>query len=378
LAKANEATGPIDATTGSERSTITMREPATRSIPRWLFVAGEASWRALALGAVVYFAFEIVAYLHVAIIPLVLGLFIAALLEPLTKQLERVVPRGVAALVALVVALGVFGGGLAFLGLRIAHQVAEARGFVERGWHELIQLIDASPVDMKGGQLGRLVSSFSDALGSQPGGVVSNVANGARAVFLSASEALLTVAFAFFIMRDGRTLFRTWTRRLDGVRAEQVHRTGVSVWSTLGRYLRGLSIVALVNALEKGLVLLLLGIPMVVPIMILTFVGSFIPLAGPILAGAVASLVALAHSGITDALIVVGASLVIQIIEGNVLQPFILGRAMRLEPILILGSVVIGAIVAGLAGAFLAVPLLAAVKGAVLVLRDDAVGESDG
>jgi predicted PurR-regulated permease PerM len=162
------------------------------------------------------------------------------------------------------------------------------------------------------------------------------------------------------------------------VRAEQVHRTGVSVWSTLGRYLRGLSIVALVNALEKGLVLLLLGIPMVVPIMILTFVGSFIPLAGPILAGAVASLVALAHSGITDALIVVGASLVIQIIEGNVLQPFILGRAMRLEPILILGSVVIGAIVAGLAGAFLAVPLLAAVKGAVLVLRDDAVGESDG
>ena len=133
----------------------------------------------------------------------------------------------------------------------------------------------------------------------------------------------------------------------------------------------------LANALMKAGALLVIGIPMVLPIAVLMFIGSFVPFAGPIVAGAVATLVALTHGGLTDALLIIAASFGIQIIEGNVLQPLVIGRTLQLHPIAVLAGVTTGAIVAGLGGAFVAIPLMAAVKNGVHAAREAKAEEAE-
>jgi predicted PurR-regulated permease PerM len=338
-------------------------------LPAWLHLAGGASWRLLVLGAVVYFGFRALLYFHIVLLPLVLALFIAALLQPLETRLAKLLPRSLAALTALLLGLALLVGAFVFLGVRVAAQVKEASDFVDRGLNQLVSWLRSTPFDWNLEQPEDIATSLTKWLSSRTAGIASKVATGTMAAFVIGSQILLTLAFSFFVMRDGRRLFDGYIRRLSDRREKQVRHMAASAWETLGRYLRGLSLIALANSLLKGLALVILGVPMILPIMVLTFIGSFIPFAGPIVAGAVAALVALAHSGPTNALLVVAAAFLIQIIEGNVLQPYILGKTMHLSPLLILAAVTFGAIVAGLAGAFLAVPVLAAAKSALGVWK---------
>ncbi|HEX6275222.1 MAG TPA: AI-2E family transporter [Polyangiaceae bacterium] len=352
------------------------RRGVSARLPAWLVLAGDASWRLLVVGALVYFGFRALLYFHIVLLPLVLALFIAALLEPVVTRLERLLPRSLAALTALLLGLGLLVAGFVFLGVRVAAQVKQASDFVDRGLTQLVSLFRSTPFDGNLEQPADIAASMAKWLSSRGAGIASSVATGTMAVFIVGSQILLTLAFSFFIMRDGPRLFDRYIGRLNDRGEERVRHMATSAWETLGRYLRGLSLIALANSLLKGLALLILGIPMILPIMVLTFLGSFIPFAGPIIAGAVAALVALAHSGPTDALLVVAAALLIQIVEGNVLQPFILGKTMHLQPLMILAAVASGAIVAGLAGAFLAVPVLAAGKTALGVWKRERAAEA--
>jgi predicted PurR-regulated permease PerM len=132
---------------------------------------------------------------------------------------------------------------------------------------------------------------------------------------------------------------------------------------------RGTAIVALVDAVIIGIGLLVIGVPLVLPLAILTFLGAFLPLVGAVLAGLVAALVALVDGGITDALLVTGVIVVVQQVEGDVLAPLVLGRAVKLHPLVILVTLTAGAVIGGLVGAFLAVPVTAVVVAVGAELR---------
>jgi predicted PurR-regulated permease PerM len=140
-------------------------------------------------------------------------------------------------------------------------------------------------------------------------------------------------------------------------------------WDALGAYIRGTAIVGLVDAVAIGGTMLVLGVPLVAPIAVITFFGAFFPLVGAVVAGVIAALVALVTTGFVPALILAAATIVVQQVEGDVLQPLVLGRAVHLHPLVILLSLTGGAIVAGIAGAFLAVPVAAVVSVAVAHLR---------
>ncbi|HWC27644.1 MAG TPA: AI-2E family transporter, partial [Solirubrobacteraceae bacterium] len=141
------------------------------------------------------------------------------------------------------------------------------------------------------------------------------------------------------------------------------------MWTVVSRYVRGVAVVALVDALLIGLALVIIGVPLVVPLMALTFLGAFIPLVGAVLAGAVAALVALVAEGPIAAVLVVLAITAIQQLEGDLLYPIVVGQAISLHPVAILLVLTAGTVIAGLAGALLAVPIAAAIWAAIDQLR---------
>lgn len=341
-----------------------------REVPTWLERGAAVGWRLLVIGAAVYYGALTIAGLRIVTVPLLLALFVAALLRPAARLGERFMPASLAAFATVSLSLLVLGGALTLLGFGIAGQVQQAADSAARGWRQFVDILARSPLTGSG-DASELLSTAADELQSRAGGLASQVAAGAETVVTFVSQLLLTLVFSFFFVRDGQRIFDYLVTRLSEKSEHKARRVGDRAWSTLGRYLRGLALIALFNSLLKGLALVLIGVPLVVPIMILTFIGSFIPFAGPIIAGSVATLIALADSGWTAALWVVGAALCIQAIEGNVLQPYVLGRTMSLHPVLILAGVTAGAILAGLAGAFLAVPVLAVVVNSFPAVRSE-------
>ncbi|HEX6024515.1 MAG TPA: AI-2E family transporter, partial [Solirubrobacter sp.] len=170
---------------------------------------------------------------------------------------------------------------------------------------------------------------------------------------------------SFFLVKDGR---RMWTWLLEMVprrRRDAINEMGSRAWTVLTSYTRGVVFVATVDAVLIGIVLLALGIPLALPLIVLTWVAAFFPIIGAIAAGAAAVLVALVSDGPTAALIVLVAIVVIQQVEGNVLYPVVVGPRLRLHPLVVLLSVAAGGTLAGIPGAFLAVPI-ATVLGALL------------
>jgi predicted PurR-regulated permease PerM len=177
----------------------------------------------------------------------------------------------------------------------------------------------------------------------------------------------------FFLVHDGRRMWAWAVGLFPAGRRADVEAIGVRVWAALSAYVRGVAMVAVVDAVLIGLALLVIGVPLVVPLMVITFLGAFVPLVGALVAGAVAALVALVIEGVIAAVLVTVAIVVIQQLEGDLLYPLVVGRAIALHPVAILLALTAGTVVAGIIGALLAVPVAAAVWTAADHLRRDQV-----
>ncbi len=182
---------------------------------------------------------------------------------------------------------------------------------------------------------------------------------------------ILTVIVLFFFVKDGEQIAGWLLHLVPRERRETVRRGAGRGWGTLTAYMRGIVVVATADAVSVGLGLLLIGVPLVLPLMLLTFFGAFIPIVGAFAAGLVAVLVALVSGGLTDALLVLAMFIAVQQLEGNFLQPLVMGRAVHLHPLVVLLALTAGATVAGIAGAFLAVPLAAVVAAIGNEFRSD-------
>ena len=339
------------------------------AVPGPLRLAAAIAWRVLVVAAAVVVVALIVAKLRIVAIPLFVALLVATQLMYLVDWLaERGAPRWAGALGALVVGLAVLAGlGAALVGTVIADfdrlDVNFEGGLAEIG-DFLVEEFDVPPEDVH-----EAIADLLGALRDNTSTILGGVFSGASLALELVAGTILAVVMLFFMLKDGRTMWE-WTVRLaPAPRQADARAIGDRAWTILGAYFRGTATVALIDAVFIGLALWLIGVPLVLPLAVLTFFAAFIPIVGAVAAGIVAVLVALVSEGLTEAILVGLAVLAVQQIEGNVVAPVLVGRRLSMHPMVVILSVVAGGVVWGVAGAAIAVPLVAVVWGVASYLN---------
>ena len=332
------------------------------AVPRGLAVASAVTLRVIiVVGGIVLLAL-FAKRMMVVLLPVIIALLLATLLAPMAAWLRaHKAPPALAAFVAVLVAFLVFLGLWGLVIPPFVSQVPSVADNVERGAGQVADL--AKPLGITGEDVQRGVQQAREQL--QSGRVAGQVLSGALLVAQWAAAIVLIAVLTFFFLKDGEQL-RDWT---VGLFAERRRPMLVEVldraWGALATYVQGVFLVATIDAVLIGIVLLIVGVPIALPLIVLTFLGAFFPIVGAFLAGAAAVLVALVSGGTVDAVIVLAAIVAIQQLEGNVFYPLVVGKRLMLHPVAILLALTAGGVLAGVAGAFLAIPI-AAVTSAVM------------
>ena len=341
---------------------------------RWtdggLVRAGVTAWSVLGIVGLVVLAGFVLTQLTVVIVPLVLALFPAAVLVPPTSALKnRGVPPGLAALIVLVGALGLLAGLFGVLMPAVAGELGGLAENLEAGYTQLRAYLANSPLDLQTPSLDQALEQFQERA-SEEGGDLGGRVLEAGTLLVEGIAGLAFLLFAlFFYLKDGPRI-AGWIRSLfpPGLRAD-AQGIGDRVWFTIGAYIRGLLVIGLADAILIGAGLFIIGVPLALPLSVLVFFGALFPIIGAFLAGTVAVLVALATNGLGPALAVLALIIVVQQLEGHILTPIMLGRATELHPLAVIAALTTGAVLLGVLGAFLSVPVAASVARAVAYLR---------
>lgn len=345
--------------------------PQERLVPAWLDRAAAISWRILPVGLVGWGLFHVASNLFLVVVPAFVGLLLAALLVPLVGGLERRgLRRGVAAGLTLGLAVVVLGGLLALVVWRFVAQSSVAMGQVEDIRRTLIEWVAASPLDLTEAEIRHELAQLGTRIRENIGTIASGAIGGTRVLLEVISGALLALVLTFFFLRDGDGM-ADWLVALT-VREPHRHRARASIheaFGTLSDYIKGVVIIGAFDATGVVLGMWLLGLPLLLPIWFLVFLGAFFPVVGAFVAGLAAVVVGLVVEGVATGLIVLAIVVGVEQIEGNILQPAVMGRQVPLHPAVVLLALTAGAVLGGIAGAALAVPVAAAFSAAGHVLR---------
>lgn len=314
-----------------------------------------------------YVLITVLARVASLVLAIAAAILLSALLTPLVNALVRLrLHRGLASLVGVIVLLAVIGAVGTLFALGIARELDTLRSDVTGGIDRIREWLVTGPLGLSEEQLDRAGEQASEQLR----GIAPQLLRGASNVLEAVGMALLGLVLLFFLLRDGRSMVRWFLSGLSDRNRDCAHRAAGAGWKALQGYVRGSAIIAAVDATGIGIGLFILGVPLALPLALITFLFSFIPLVGATVAGALAVLVALAARGPVIALLALGVVLVVQNLEGNLLEPLVMGRAVRLHPAVILIAIAAGALVAGIGGALLATPLTAMTYRMVGVLKD--------
>lgn len=327
------------------------------SVPGWLVAWGDIAWRLVAIGIVVFFGFRALRIISVVILAVVVAIFLAAILwKPYAWLRDRGLPGAPASLLTLA-------GGVAVIAGVVGLMVPPVADAFETLSADVTELIDSGREWLTTGPLGLTeaeIDSYWENItqwARQAGS--DSLLGGATAVLEVITGSFLAVIVTFFLLKDGRGLLDGLKTRLSGDRASKVE-TGFTVGrQTLARYMGGIAIVGLFDAVLIGIALWVVGAPLVIPLAVIVFFGAFIPLVGAFVSGLFATAVAFVNGGLTDGLIILAVVVGVQQFEGDVIMPLVFGQTLKLHPLVVLLGVTVGGIAFGLFGAFLAVPLIA-------------------
>lgn len=333
-------------------------------------------WLIIALGFVL--VGYLVAELWSILLPLILALVLTTVLQPPARFLERKARVAPAAAAGVVVVgfLAILVLVVLFLLPTVTSQVGDIADSASEGLSTLQkQFADSDLVTQE--QVDNAVGALQDRLRSSASQIASGVLIGVSAITSALINALLTLVLAFFFLKDGRR-FLPWLKALLG-RSAGGHVTEVAdrAWTTLGGFVRTQALVGLLDAVFIGVGLVVVGVPLALPLAVLTFVAAFAPVIGAVTVGGLAVLVALVSQGYVAAIIVFVIVLVVQQLEGNVFLPWLQGRTLNLHAGVVLLTVVLGSTLFGVVGAFLAVPTVA-VGAVVLRYLNEVVAERSG
>jgi putative heme transporter len=360
-------------TTGGTAPAVAASDAATQprsrssAISDGLAFMARWSLRLALIGIGLALLWWVIGRLWVIVMPVLLALLITTVLLPPAAWLRRRgVPAALAATIVLLTALVVLGVVVFLIANSITGGVGEIATNAVAGLQSIQNWISGPPLNIGSTQFDALLEQATQRLQNSVSTIASGVLTGVGTLASLVVTGLLALVLAFLFVKDGDR-FLPWLRHFVGPRVGG-HLSVVlgGVWATLGGFIRGQTLVSLADAILIGAGLLIVGVPLALPLAVLTFFGGFIPIVGAIFAGALAVLVALVSNGFTAALIVLGIVLAVQQIEGNVLQPILQGKSLNLHAAVVLLAVTAGGSLYGIAGAFLAVPVTAAVA---VVLR---------
>ena len=309
--------------------------------------------------------------LRVVVVPVLASLLLATLLVPPADFLRRHGwPSALATGLVMVLAAALVGGVVALIAPAFVDQFGELETSVDEAVNEVVRWLVQGPFDLERSQIDEGVQNGLDSLRSNAGGIGKGVLSGASLLAEVIAGLLLMIVLVFFFVHDGRGMWEFGLSLVPKGRRELVDGAGREVWTATAGYMRGVALIAVVDAVLIGIALALIGVPLVVPLMVLVFFGAFIPLVGAVASGAIAALVALISNGVVDAALVVAAIVAIQQSEGDLLYPSGGGRLSRLHPVAILLVLTAGTVVAGIVGALLSIPVAAAIWTAYRYARE--------
>jgi putative heme transporter len=351
---------------GAERGAREARAVSRPGVPRALVTFSEISWRALVsilLVAVMAWALWQVRFVF---LPVFVAVLLSTVLVPPAQALRRLGLRP--ALATAIVVLGfvaLVGGVIALFAEPVGSEAGELGHQVRGGVNELADWLAGLPFGISRPDVHRFIDHAETRLSNSVGGIESGV----RIVAQVLATIVLVLFLTFFFVKDGRAMW-AWTVRLfPERRRNRVWAIGDAAWRIMTAYVRGIAFVACVDAVFIGLAMYLIGVPLVLPLSVLVWFAAFFPIVGSVTAGAACALVALVSGGVVDALLVIAATVAVQQLEGNLLYPVVVGRTVELHPAAIIVAVAIGGVLAGVLGAFVAVPLTAIVSAAVPIAR---------
>ncbi|MCZ2826500.1 MULTISPECIES: AI-2E family transporter [unclassified Modestobacter] len=314
---------------------------------------------------------RVIGELWVVLLPVVLALLFTTVLWPVARFLRNHSwPPALASLVVLLLFLGAFGGIVAVIAPQVVGQVEEVADGVTEGLEQVQDYLAGPPFNVDDDQIGNAVNSIVDSVQSNAQNIAGYAVTTATTIGGLLINLVLALVLTFFFLKDGPKWVPWLAAQTGPQAAPHVAALSLKTWRTLSEFIRQQAIVGFVDAFFIGVGLLVLGVPLVVPLAVLTFFGAFIPIIGAFVAGGFAVLIALVDSGLTTALIVLGLIIVVQQIEGNVLQPILQGRGLNLHAAVVILAVTAGASLAGIIGAFLAVPVAALIAVAYRYGRD--------
>ncbi|WP_307865186.1 AI-2E family transporter [Myceligenerans salitolerans] len=339
---------------------------ATTTVPRTIREAAAWSWRILLIGAALAAIGWLLASLRVIVVPVAVALLLAVMLTPVRRFLQHTlrVPRGLASGISLVGLILAAAALVTFAGQQVATGFADLSEEAIAGFEELTGFLDRQFQLDLGDYQGELLTELE----AQRDAIIAGALGAAVTAGNLLIGALIALFCTFFFLHDPRGIWSWVVGLLPAAARDRVHQAGRRGIVTLSAYTRTQILVAGVDAIGIGLGSAFFVPSLAVPIGVLVFVGSFIPMVGAIVTGAIATVVVLVAQGWVAAIIMLGIVILVQQIESHVLQPFLMGQAVSLHPVAVILAVAAGSFVAGIAGALFAVPLLALVNTVVLYL----------
>lgn len=352
------------------------RRPEDEVVPRGIRTAASWAWRFILLVAAAYVLLRVVALLRVVIIPVVVAMLLAALVGPVARVLKKHGwQKSLAAVVVLIGSLLVVAGGLTLIISTFVGQVDTLSSQVSDGVQEVQSWLSRGPLHITDAQLDSYIQRARDSITANQGKLTSGALSTAATLGEVVTGFFLTLFTLFFFLRDGGQIWSFLCRLLPRPARVPTARAGHYAWHTLESYVHATVLVALVDAIGIGIGLVVLRIPLALPLAALVFLGAFIPVVGATLSGVIAILVALVAKGPITALIVLAIVIAVQQLEGHVLQPLIMGRAVALHPLAVILAIASGIVIAGIVGGLIAVPLLAVLNTAIRYLVRHPSGE---
>jgi predicted PurR-regulated permease PerM len=346
-------------------------------VPYGVDLAAAWSWRFLVIVAAGFVITKAVGLLSLVIMPVVIALFVAALVQPLVATLTRFVPRGTATALVVLGLIAVIALMLTYATQQIIQGANDLSGQVVNGLDQIRTWLQDGPLNASDAQIDDAIAEAQNAVTSSNAEIVKRLTEVSSTVGHVVAGFFIVLFASYFFLADGRAIWAWVVRLFPRAARARVDSSGQVAWLSLTAFVRATVVVALVDAVGIAIVAAILKVPFVVAIGVLVFLSSFVPLVGATVSGGVAVLVALVAQGPIAALLMLGGVLAVQQIEAQVLQPFLLGRMVRVHPLAVLLAVASGVYLAGIAGALVAVPLAASVN-AVAVYLASAPPEPEG
>jgi predicted PurR-regulated permease PerM len=348
-------------------------------VPRPLRVGAAWLWRLLVIVLGTAAVLWAVGRLHEVVVPLLIALLLTALFLPAVSWLTQVLrmPRSLAVAMVMIGGLAVIGGVIALVVNQFIDQVPDLTGKAQDGVRKIQAWLKGGPLHLSDKQLDDSLNKVQEWVNTHQSTLTSGALTTATTVVTVLFSFFLVIFSTFFFLRDGRRIWYFFVGLLPRSAREPIANAAEQSWRSLTAYVRATVLVAFIDALGIGIGLYIMRIDLAFPLATLVFLGAFIPIIGATLSGTVAVLVALVTKGPGWALIVLALVIGVQQLEGHVLQPLIMGRAVALHPLAVITAIATGGVLAGIMGALVAVPLVAVLNTGIRHLMAHRAGLPD-